>query len=64
MTDEKQEQADVRGMTLRLPTTLRERIGDLAKKNHRSVHGQIIALLEEALEREEKSTKKKEASNA
>ncbi len=44
---------EAKSMTLRLPTALRERIGEIAKKNHRSVHGQIIAILEEAADREE-----------
>jgi hypothetical protein len=44
---------ETKNMTLRLPTTLRERLAPIAKKNHRSLHGQIIAMLEEAAEREE-----------
>lgn len=50
---------DTKNMTLRLPIELRERLGPLAKRNHRSLHGQIIAMLEEGAEREEKATKRK-----
>ena len=54
-----EETSDTKNMTLRLPIELRERLAPLAKRNHRSLHGQIIAMLEEAAEREEKQTKRK-----
>ncbi len=49
-----QEDEKIKNMTLRLPAELHARLVPLAKKNHRSVHGQIIAMLEEAAEREER----------
>ena len=48
-----------KNMTLRLPAELRERLAPIAKRYHRSLHGQIIAMLEESAEREERATKRK-----
>ena len=48
-----------KNMTLRLPLELRERLAPIAKRYHRSLHGQIIAMLEEATDREERQTKRK-----
>lgn len=45
---------EAKNMTLRLPVELHARLVPLAKKNHRSVHGQIVAMLEEGADREEK----------
>lgn len=51
---DRQTEEKVKNMTLRLPTELHARLAPLAKKNHRSIHGQIIAQLEESTEREER----------
>lgn len=48
---------DTKSMTLRLPTELHARLTVLAKRNHRSIHGQIIAMLESSAEQEEKKGK-------
>lgn len=48
------EDEKTKNLTLRLPVDLHARLVPLAKKNHRSMHGQIIAMLEDAAEREEK----------
>ncbi len=53
------EATETKNMTLRLPAELRERLAPIAKRNHRSLHGQIIAMLEAEADREEKQTKKK-----
>ena len=52
-------------VALRISQALHERIAALAKKNFRSINGQITAMLEEVAAREEsQGTKKKEAANA
>lgn len=54
MTEETKIEEETKNMTLRLPAALHARLVPLAKKNYRSVHGQIVAMLEEAADREEK----------
>ena len=54
-----EESTETKNMTLRLPADLRERLAPIAKRYHRSLHGQIIAMLEESAEREEKAVKRK-----
>jgi len=49
-------------LTLRLSPDMHERLGEWARAEHRSLHGQVLHVLEEALEQEEAKRQAKATS--
>ena len=57
-TEEKQTVEPTHVHTVRLPYSLREALRTLARKHHRSLHGEILQALQEYVDRQQKEEKR------